>query len=393
MTNKLVDQAVTIYNCVKGNGQFFSSVINIFTNYFVGFDMKNDTEFIKNSKIIGQNIWSCFYYGNTTKIFVNDIITPSLFLGNLLNDDERAALNMVADEAKREENEENKVMDSIDKDVIKSDIDEYEALCATIGIYFEKQLEDEFFYDIKSMTPDTKLVEFELNTNLFDNMDKDIKQYLVAIGRDLIVEDSTTFPRLNKKIRDALKSIFNQYMTYAKEQEAKDEKENAMLDQQIEKLKKKKEKLSLEPIDDEEEVTEDKMAGLGIKMYDMNKLSEYKVAAVKELRKEGITDDVIKKSRILREYGEKGEKPERKRIKELIKQTQETWGPQGTKYIELKSGVKVKNPFIKKDKISKKRKRKVIEEKNKANKKKKLNEKVIKKKEENANEEINMAEE
>ena len=362
-----------------------------FGNYFSKFDLGDNIEFINSSKILGQNIWSIFYYGNIKKIFVNDIISPSLFLGNLLNDEDKVALEMVAKEEEKMKEIEDNEIDKIEKEAEKVAIDDFDALTALTGIYFEAQEPDEQFYDISSLVSDPRLTSFIDEKNPFDSIDNKTKYMMIATGKNLIADlDDTLPPKLQKDVKKALSDIYKSYKTFEKVSTAEDKMEEAMIEQQIDALNKAKEKGDFEPITEGETATVELQSKLGIPTYKTNEMEQEKADIIIFLREQGVTDDFIKGRRMLQKYKNKTEIPITD-VNRLVSDTQSRWGPKGEFYLEYATGAKVKNPFSKKGRQkaldknkTKKKVRKEIEKKRKAKdeeEKKLRNEKKIKNKE------------
>lgn len=439
--HNLLKVCLTIANSVKGRCSLIKETLTLIKDFTDTLNSKTGGQIIYKAKVIGTKIFGFFNISTNDNIMINDIRTPSSFLGNLLTGEEinaRAAAEQLDEEKEKKEDKEEKESNLI---MLSKKLSNEDAIKYLIFVYLKamginndpKNPKKQYFKIDRDNYKVNFANEVEAWYNGGGDRDKiyDLIQKsgyfndLVAIGVKLFAgrDDIKAFRKLSipPGISDLLGTLYENLKTYNNKLDEnlklyinEKEAELARLSNLVGSLKAKQMYL---PLKEGDPVT--------IAFLNKNDIDKYipenniQKAQLDYLRKRGITDDVIQMAletgdetmkEILdnerdlvddiemdQEYDEKSPDDGLSVLDVYRKETQKLWGENGSLYNSRKNanfliaeGKKMYSDNKKqlKEQAKKKRKRKVF----KIGKKKEEKEKKAEIKEEPKKEEAEKAE-
>ena len=388
---EIYDICITVYNFCLNNGKTMYDVLRPFADYFKEFNLKKAENFIKSSKSIGQNIFSLLYTGDENKQLINNIITPTIFLGNLLYDDVSVVERYIKIEDKKIELVKDENQQSIENIVEASNINDKDAINTAIGIFFTEEEDGVKRYIDDSYKPTLEFNQWLESNNIVEKIPKEIFSYLSAVGKNIIMREAFNIPEnIKDNVLKYLKELYNSFNNYKNQLLAKKNLIDLSRQEEINKIAMTTTASEIRPIYEDELVTENDMLKLGILPIDIKKLDDKKKKLVNSLRSSGITDDVIRLFDVLDNYDDESQMYEGE-ITTMQSYTQQRWGPNGKFYEDIlksRGARKIVNPYeeTKKSRLNKefkkRKKRKAIVEKKKEEPKEEKKEKKEKKEEE-----------
>ena len=333
--HKLENTCITIYNSVKSNCSILDGILKRLNLLLYKVRNRQGGTIEDEAKKLGVEIFNVFDFYNNKNFLINVIRTPSIFLGNLLEDNEEKNRGVEEEKKKqdkkymkyRERNEEiEKMLDMNKEDCIKR----------LIAVYF---YENEEISDEDFETDDDKTI-FKNNDLMmwFNNEVKKIRGYpdgdyfkkIAAKGAELLLSKALDLNNvdISEKTEEKLKFLIKSYTNYRDKNKIEDELVINENQKKINNLKKK----NIDLKDNKrgylrkgERVTVEFLKANKIDI--INEGSEEYMKFVKWARDNGITDDVIKDAGDLN-YKEimKGKAPDL--LKQLQEQTLVRYGPE-----------------------------------------------------------------
>ena len=193
----LKQTCITIYNSVKANGAVIKILLERIDDYIKNFKIYNIPNLMTETKNIGILIFNIFnIYGNEN-IITNEIVTPTLFLGNLLNNNydtiDESILNMTETNIKLLNKSEKDIKDIITMNKLGLS----RGIKRIIALYFKKMKTIKKFTTKGGETELPPDVEAWFNENELDDddvvMGNNSYQKMAASGLKAIIDDIKTF--------------------------------------------------------------------------------------------------------------------------------------------------------------------------------------------------------
>lgn len=328
---KLTNTCVTIFNCVRNNCLFMEGVLKKLNLFLVKFRGKQGGTIVEDAKGIGVNIFTMLDFAANKNFLVNVIRTPSVFLGNLLEDDEEFNKGL-AKENKKMDKKYDKHKKRNDEIMRLQKLSAEDCIKRFIAIYFYE--EDAIEFDDYDFEGNKTIFEGNFGSWFKDEI-KNKKGYpngdyykkMVAYGAQLLLDNGTDLENLeiDESERKKLNFLIASYKNYKE----RDDLENKMIiNNNKEKINDlKEENINLKEnkrnyLKKGEEVTVDFMKERNIDIIDTENEDESFVNFIKFTRENGITDDVVKQ--IILDSGDYDyKKVLEKKDKNLIKMLQD----------------------------------------------------------------------
>lgn len=300
----LINTCITIYNCIKNNCSFLENILKKLDLFLIKFRGKQGGSIAEEAKKIGRNIFNMFDFYNNEHFLVNMIRTPSIFLGNLLEDDEEFNENVAKenkkmdkkyDEHRKRNQDIMKILDMNKKDCIKRFITAY-------------------FYTSDIISDNDFTIE-DKRTQLKNNFGRWYKKEIVdgkgypdgeyykqisGYGAQLLLDnsiDTDDLENISKETKEKLEFFIKSYETYKKKNELEN---NIIINDNKEKinlLKKENDELKENKknyLEKGDPVTEEFMKEHGIEIIEEEEDNPDYNNFVKYARENGISDDVIR---------------------------------------------------------------------------------------------------
>ena len=339
-----LDKAFTvIFNATSAKALKLYTIFEELQRFVNGFIAANDELFLEKARTLGGMIFQLYILGNNLEQCINKIITPSIFLGGVIQGNTEIPMGMF-DKVKSEYKENINVNENqVDELLNLEKIDPKEAFSHVVSSYLLYKLPQFDGYDFENDKIKQGSDYEKFLTNFIKekkDVDPEMFNKLVIKGklslyepRPILMED---FNEEEKKYLD--EQVLNQYLIKIKKDDLNKEQENLNLQEEINKIRQKMERIRkgiIPPIDITKPVTTDAMERLNIVylkegdiMYP-DRIDTYNI-----LRNKGITDDVITDNYewIEEELNNTG-KLDEEAVKALQDTTNERWGPNGTNYM------------------------------------------------------------
>lgn len=300
----LINTCITIYNCIKNNCSFLENILKKLDLFLIKFRGKQGGSIAEEAKKIGRNIFNMFDFYNNEHFLVNMIRTPSIFLGNLLEDDEEfneevakenKKMDKKYDEHRKRNQEIIKILDMNKKECIKRFITAY--------FYTNDIISDDDF------TIEDKKTQLKNNFGRWYKKDiADGKGYpdgeyykqISGYGAQLLLDnsnDTDDLENINKETREKLEFLITSYETYKQKNNLEN---NIIINENKEKinlLKKENNELKQNKknyLEEGDPVTEEFMKDHNIEIIEEEEDNQDYNNFVKYARERGISDDVIR---------------------------------------------------------------------------------------------------
>ena len=335
----LINTCITIYNCVKNNCSFLENILKKLDIFLTKFRGKQGGTIAEDAKKIGRSIFNMFNFYNNEHFLVDVIRTPSIFLGNLLEDDEEfneevakenKKMDKKYDEHRKKNQEIIKILDMNKKECIKRFITAYFYTNDIISdddftIEDKKtQLKNDFGRWYKKEIADGK-----------GYPDGEYYKQISGYGAELLLDnsnDTDDLENINKETKEKLGFLKTSYETYKQKNNLENNIAINENKEMINILKKENDELKQNKknyLEEGDPVTEEFMKDHDIEIIEEEEDNQDYNNFVKYARERGISDDVIRDKVINAgeiDWKDIWEKKNEKLIKLLQKETLDRHG-------------------------------------------------------------------
>ena len=298
---KLFNTCATIFNSVKNNCSILEGILIRFNSLLLKIRLKQGGTIEKDAKKLGVEIYNIFDFLNNKNFLVDVIRTPSLFLGNLLEDNEEFNKG-IKDEAKKMDKKYELYQKENERieEILKVNPEDCIKRLITIYFYTKDEISDNDFE-----TDGNKTI---LKNDFAEWYDKDIKKArnypngefykkMAVYGARLLLSGAVDLEEveIDQKTEKNLGYLIDQYNVFANKNKIEDQlaiNENQEMINKLEKENRDLKENKKDYLRPGEAVTVDFMKEHNIDIIDDDNNEEY-MNFVNWARDNGVTDDIL----------------------------------------------------------------------------------------------------